>query len=165
MKITIINGTNRIGNKSMEVSKASQGIINDLGHESKLITLDNFDALFRGEYINFENANESQKGDLENMLWADILIFVVPTYHHGIPSPLKNFLDIINDVSVFEGKKVGFIAVGKDSKGVIQTQQVISGIFSYNENKSYTMPKVAIISPSDIDTKRLQDYFKYCVKF
>ena len=165
MKFTIINGTNRIDNKSIEVSKVSQGIIKDLGHASRLITLDNFDTLFRGEYINLENANGAQKVDLENMLWADILIFVVPTYHHGIPSALKNFLDIVNDASVFDGKKVGSIAVGKDSKGVIQTQQVLSGIFSYNENKSYILPKVAIISPSDIDTKRLQDYFKYCVNF
>ncbi|OGC47494.1 hypothetical protein A2713_00180 [candidate division WWE3 bacterium RIFCSPHIGHO2_01_FULL_35_17] len=165
MKFTLINGTNRLGNRSIEITKAAAEIVKDFGHDANIVTLDNFDQLFRGDYINLSNANEVQKIDLENMAWADILIFVVPTYHHGIPSPLKNFLDIINDVSVFEGKKVGFIAVGKDSKGVIQTQQVISGIFSYNENKSYTMPKVAIISPSDIDTKRLQDYFKYCVKF
>ena len=58
----------------MEVSRSSQGIINDLGHESRLITLDNFDVLFRGEYINLENAKGAQKVDLENMLWADVFI-------------------------------------------------------------------------------------------
>ena len=167
MKFTIINGTNRIGNKSLEVSKASQDIIKNLGHESRLITLDNFDALFRGEYINLKNANEAQKIDLENMIWADVLIFVVPTYHHGISSSLKNFLDIVGEVSVYEAKKIGLIASNGGIDGLRQTGQILSGILAFNNNNTYLLPKDCIVSVKDkeIDKDRLANYISYCVGF
>lgn len=164
MKFTIINGTNRIGNKSLEVSKATEALVRVSGHEVKLITLDNFGDLFRGEYINLSNAKGEQKTDLENMLWADVIIFVVPTYHHGIPSSLKNFLDIVNDVDVFEGKMIGFIGVGHSNDGIRQTGQIVNGIFSYNRNKSYIFSKECLINSSNIDTERIANYIKYCVE-
>ncbi|PIR42569.1 hypothetical protein CO058_00670 [candidate division WWE3 bacterium CG_4_9_14_0_2_um_filter_35_11] len=163
MKFTLINGTNRLDNRSIEITKAAAEIVKDFGHDGNIVTLDNFDQLFRGDYINLSNASEVQKIDLENMAWADILIFVVPTYHHGIPSSLKNFLDIINDVSVFEGKKVGFVSVSHGVYGIMQTKQIINGIFSYNGNKSYILPKDCIVSPYEIEKEKLEEYIKYCI--
>ena len=80
MKFTLINGTNRVGNNSIKITKAVAEIVKDFGHDANIVTLDNFDQLFRGDYINFSNANEVQKIDLENMAWADILIFVVHVF-------------------------------------------------------------------------------------
>ena len=165
MKFTIINGTNRVGNKSIEVSKVVGSKVNEMGHEARLITLDNFDLLFRGEYIDLSNANDAQKTDLENMLWANVLLFVAPTYHHGIPGSLKNFLDIVNDVSVYEGKVIGCVAVGKSFDGIRQTRQVIDGILSYNKINSFILPKECLLALSDIDMDRVKEYINYCIDF
>ena len=163
MKFTLINGTNRVGNNSINITKAVSGIVKDFGHDANIVTLDNFDQLFRGDYINFSNANEVQKIDLENMAWADILIFVVPTYHHGISGSLKNFFDIVNEVTAYDKKKIGFIAIGKSVEAIRQTEQVLRGIFSFFKNKSFILPKDCIVSPYEIEKEKLEEYIKYCI--
>jgi NAD(P)H-dependent FMN reductase len=166
MKITIINGTNRVGNKTKNISKEASRIVSSFGYDFQIVTLDNFTQLFRGEYINLESANKAQKIDIQNMIDADVLLFVVPTYHRGIPSPLKNFLDTLDEDSAFDNKVIGIIASNKtQSFGADQAAQVINGILSFGKLNSFIIPRINITDHDDIDSERLKEFIGYVVNF
>jgi NAD(P)H-dependent FMN reductase len=166
MKITVINGTNRIGNKTMNISQEAISIVSDLGYNSSLVTLQNFTDLFRGDYLNLSNANAGQKKDIQNMIDSDVLFFVVPTYNRGIPAPLKNFLDILDEDNAFNNKVIGIIASNKSqSFGADQAAQVINGILSFGKLNSFIVPRINITDHSNIDKVRLEDFIKYVTSF
>ncbi len=167
MKVTIINGTNRVGNQSLKITMAALAMANKLGLETSLITLDNFDTLFRGRYIDVGSATEAQKRDIGSMMNADILLFVVPTYHGGIPSPLKNFLDTLKCFNCFDGKVITLVA-GSDHNqdlGARQTEQILNGILSYNKVRSFVTPRITIVDFDDIDNERLREHLAYAITF
>ena len=166
MKITIINGTNRIGNKSQNISHAAHIIARKLGYSSYVVTLENFTELFRGKYLTLDSASLQQCLDIEHMIQADVLLFVVPIYHHGIPSSLKNFLDLLDSDEAFNNKVIGFISSNKRRMdGVNQTIEVLNGILSYRKLHSFIVPRVTITDHDNIDKKRLEDYIHYCLHF
>lgn len=167
MRITIINGTNKMGNKTINISQVVNAIAKKLGNETYLVTLDNFDQLFRGEHIRLENANENQKKDMRNMIETDVLLFVVPTYHSGIPSPLKNFLDSVKEKALFENKIIGIIAANDSNQnlGARQARQVINGILAYNKAISFVVPIIPIIDFEEIDSNRIEEFIHYCSQF
>jgi NAD(P)H-dependent FMN reductase len=166
MKITVINGTNRIGNKTMNISQEAISIVSDLGYDSSLVNLTNFTDLFRGEYLSLNNANAAQKKDIQDMIDADVLLFVVPTYHRGIPAPLKNFLDILDEDSAFDNKVIGIIASNKSqSFGADQAAQVINGILSFGKLNSFVVPRINITDHSNINTERLEGFMEYVISF
>lgn len=162
MKLTIINGTNRIGNKSLATSRLVQEIADSQGFETHLVTLDNFDSLFRGEYLTFENASKAQLGDLNAINDAKYLVFVVPTYHHGIPSPLKNFLDLVDEPELFSRNVIGIISSNKSGRdGARQTAQVINGYLAYNKAEAaYIHPEIPIINYEEPDKERIEKFLK-----
>lgn len=164
MKITVINGTNRKGNESMKISRATKDVLTKKSIDNYLVTLKNFDTLFHGDYLNLGNANPAQKRDLENIISADILIFIVPTYHSGIPSPLKNFFDIVKMKELYEGKVIGFIGTDEDL-GARQAVQVINGIMSYDKVYSFVAPRITLLGFADIDMKRLEEHIDYLIAF
>src|SRR3989344_2074305 len=158
--ITIINGTNRIGNKTQRISLELFGQSQALGLHPSFITLDNFQELFRGTYITLEDATGDMRQDLLSMEDAGMLVFVVPTYHHGIPSPLKNFLDTIEGRELFDGKIIGLISSNAHSQtdGARQASEVINGILSHEKVQSFVLPRITSIDHSSIDKKRLKDF-------
>lgn len=167
MNITIVNGTNRIGNKSMDISRCVFKIADVLDHEVNIITLDNFDSLFRGKYINLKSATLSQKKDIRNLIIADLIIFVIPTYHNGIPSSLKNFLDILKCTECYEGKVIGIISCNNGNKdlGARQAAQTLHGILAYNKSHSIVVPVIPVIDFGNIDKRRLEEFITYCSRF
>ncbi len=167
MKITIINGTNRHGNQSMKISEATLQAVSDAGHEGQIVTLENFDQLFRGEKITLENANEAQKSDIQKMIDGEIHLYVVPTYHSGIPSPLKNFFDLLDINEVYEKKTMALIAGSYSNQdlGARQTKQILNGIISFNNLHSFVAPRITIINFADIDQKRIKDFVEHTTEF
>jgi|GEM_PF-4852499 len=165
MKITIINGTNRLNSKTLKVAEMATEICENKNFETKLVTLDNFKTLFTGEYINLENANDLQKQDILNIKKSRIVIFVIPTYHHGIPASLKNFFDIINDREIYNKKVIGLIATNLGVDTIRQTRTVLDEILAYNKSISIIPPKDILIDLSDIDSNRIQDYIEYLAIF
>jgi NAD(P)H-dependent FMN reductase len=117
--------------------------------------------------LNLIEANTNQKIDLENIQSADILIFVSPTYHHGIPAALKNFLEIVKEKTVYENKIIGLISSNSSGRayGAYQAMEVLHGIIAYNKLNSYIISNVPIIDHENIDTERLREFIKYCSNF
>lgn len=167
MNITIINGTNRHGNQSMKISEATLQAISETGNSGQLVTLEHFDELFRGEKITLENATSVQKEDIQKMIDADILVYVVPTYHSGIPSPLKNFFDLLDINEIYERKTMALIAGSYSNQdlGARQTEQILNGIISFNNLHSFVVPRITIINFADIDHKRITDFVEHTTGF
>ena len=167
MNITIITGTNREGNESQKVSSSTEKMALGRSHTVSKITLENFGALFRGTYMNLENASEEQKEDIQKMISADILIFVVPTYHRGIPSPLKNFLDTIKVPEAYERKIIGVIACTDDGDdhGAWHARDVINGILAHKKLHSFVVPIIPMIDFTNIDEDRIERFIEYCEGF
>ena len=168
MNITIVNGTNRENSQTLAVTKLIGNIIVELKHESKLVTLDNFKTLFTGEYMNLDNATQDQKSDLENIQNSKIVIFVIPTYHHGIPGSLKNFFDIIDykKTNLYEKKIIGLVATNTGVDTIRQTRTILDEIITYYKFTSIIPPKdVTIDLYTTIDEKRITEYLNYLVVF
>lgn len=167
MKLTIINGTNRKANRSMGISHAVGKIAREKSFDVNLITLNNFDTLFRGTYIRVENASSEQKRDMRNLITADIILFVIPTYHAGIPSSLKNFLDTLKCNECYEQKVIGVISSNSGNKdlGARQAVQVINGILAHEKLISSVIPIIPIVNYDDIDHTRIEKYIHYCSQF
>lgn len=159
MKITIINGTNRINNTSIVISKYIQKLITEKNIDNYIVTLDNFDTLFRGEYITLDNANIAQKIDLENIISANALIYVIPIYHKGIPSSLKNFIDIVSISELLENKIIALISSNRKSvEGAHQTVQILHEYMAFKKNYfSFILPEINIIDPFNIDSNRISN--------
>lgn len=161
MSLTVINGTNRINNKSINISKRLEKLSSEKGISANIVDLNNFTELFRGKYITLENSTKKQKVDINSIIASKVLIFVVPVYHHGIPSSLKNFLDIVNIKELLEGKIIGGVSASNSSKDSIrQTFQIINGIASYNQNIITLIPSIPMMSVDNIDDARLNNFLE-----
>jgi NAD(P)H-dependent FMN reductase len=167
MKITIINGTNRTENETIKISDKVNEIVTRLGYKSSLISLNNFTEMFLGEYLTIENAHSGQKLDLENIADADIIIFIVPTYHHSIPGSLANFLDLIDDESLFKNKVIGVISSNAKGRneGAHHTKQKIEGILAHQKSITYVLPLIPVLDFGNIDEERVENFLKYCLSF
>lgn len=167
MKIAIINGTNRIDNQSSQIAYAAKDQAVKAGYTADVINLDNFDELFRGDYITGETATMPQKVVIAKMTSADILLFIVPTYHSGLPSSLKNFFDSLRYKPVYENKVIGIIAGSTHNQdlGARQAAQTINGILSHNKVYSFVVPRITILEFQSIDTPRLDEYLNYLAHF
>lgn len=167
MKITIINGTNRNENKTINISKTMQKVALDKGLEASLVTLENFTELFRGDTVTMESATKEQKIDLQNIIDAKLLIFVVPTYHHGMPSSLKNFFDLVSIPGMFAHNVIGVISANKKGwDGARHTIDVINGYMAYYKNPSgYVIPDVPIIDYDNPDLERLEIFMNRLLEF
>lgn len=168
MKLTVINGTNRVGNKTLNISQAVMEEAQSLGHEARLVDLNNFGELFRGKYLeNLSEATPGQRMDLENMAWAKVLIFVVPTYHHSLPGSLKNFLDLFEYPPALDKKVVGVIASGRrlGVDGARAAVQALNGVFAYEKLTSFVVPKILKINFEEIDHQQIAEFLTYLQNF
>lgn len=165
MNITIVNGTNRTNSESIKVTNAlNTSITKDT---CNIVTLQNFKTLFTGEYINLDNATLEQKIDLENIINAKIVIFVVPTYHHSLPGSLKNFFDIIDykNTNLYDKKTIGLVAANFGVDAIRHTRIIISEIISYYQFTSLIPTKDLHIDLNNVDEKRLTEYVQYLTTF
>lgn len=167
MRLAIINGTNRPGNKTIIVSKKVEGLGKELGFETSIISLDSFSNLLGKEYLTLDNANKNQKEEITKMIEAEIIIFCVPIYHHGIPGSLKNYFDILDCDAAFSDKVFGLISVNNKmgDAGARQTAQVINGVLSFKQLISTVVPQIWCVNPEKIDSAGIKQYLSYCVDF
>lgn len=167
MNVTIVNGTNRIGNRSIEISQSITQIYREMKCKPKLVTLNNFTSLFRENYIDVKVATPAQKRDIHSLMTAQIIIFVIPTYHSGVPSALKNFLDTLKCGECYDQKVIGIISSNDSNRdlGARQAAQTINGILAYLKLRSLVVPIIPIINFDNIDQERIKNFIHYCSQF
>lgn len=64
------------------------------------------------EHLNYENTDVNRCGvsdDCDDILWADTLLFVYPTWWYGLPAMLKGWLDraLVPDIAFLMPKREG----------------------------------------------------------
>jgi putative NADPH-quinone reductase len=69
-------------------------------------------AMSAGEHADYEDGERNRCGvsdDCDDLLWADTLIFVYPTWWYGLPAMLKGWLDraLVPDVAFMLPKREG----------------------------------------------------------
>lgn len=164
MKLTIINGTNRPGNNSQEVTDAVFNTAKNKKVEVEKVNINSFATLFQ-KYLSEDDLNSEQKNIISKMTWADVVYFVTPTYHHSIPGSLKNFLDVIAISKAFENKIFGLIGSSSTVDGVRALEIVLSAILAYNNNASFILPKQLVCHHANIDESKIADFIEYTQKF
>ena len=165
MTRTIINGTNRTGNKTINVSKKIVELAEQKGSNTNLITLENFKELFTEKYINLLSGTPEQIQDLQMINKSNIVIFVVPTYHHGIPASLKNFFDLVNDKTIWNNKIFGLVSSNNRLGATDQTRTILNGVLSFNNSFSFITPKQAILNLHNIDENKASAFIDHLREF
>lgn len=166
MKITLINGSIRVNNQSMKVSEKIMHLLLNQDVSATLVDLNNFKEMFTGDYLDLQNTKGQQNIDLQNMLSAQVLYFVVPTYHHSMPGVLKNFFDLIDSKEVYNNKVIGLISSSGGREALKHTSDCLNGILSHNKCKSFILPKDLLIEDLDsLNEKRIINYINYTKMF
>jgi len=131
----IISGTNRIGSLSKIVAQYYHHHISQLGHESKVISLESlpleilspelYSSSYKSPLINFQE---------ETFIPAERIVFITPEYNGGIPGVLKLFIDALssNDRRFqFFGKKAALVGISSGRGGNIRGLDHLTGILHY----------------------------------
>lgn len=114
--ISIVSGTNRLNNKSLEVAKVYLEICKELKVEAQILNLQTLptDFIFSSNYRN-ENADFNAIMD-EYVAKANKFIFVVPEYNGSFPGLLKAFIDCI-PTEYWKGKKACMLGLSAGRAG------------------------------------------------
>lgn len=121
--ITIISGTNRIGSKTLIVSKMYYNLIKDLKQEVHLVSLEDFKEFKRNEYlISIEK---------ELLIPSDKFVFVMPEYNGGFPGVLKTLLDLTDIRNCWWYKKALLVGVADGRGGNLRGIDQMTNILHY----------------------------------
>lgn len=141
--ISIISGTNRLNNKSLEVAKAYLEICKELNAKAKILNLQTLpaDFIFSNNYRN-ENADFNAIME-EYVAKADKFIFVVPEYNGSFPGLLKAFLDCI-PTELWKGKKACLLGLSAGKAGNARGLDHLMAVLHYLQMEVYSKkPKLS----------------------
>lgn len=165
MKITFINGTNRVGNKTLLLTKELAQLRLLESEDVSIVDMNNFDVLFRGEYISRENSNEHQLKDIQKIAEANLVVFVVPVYHHSIPTALKNFIDTVKDSEIYNNTTIAFVSNNKSSvEGAYQAEDAMKGIIAFDKLHSQIVSRIEKLTVDGFDELRAEAFLDYCMQ-
>lgn len=128
--ITLISGTNRPGSNTRKVTNAYSEVLNSLGQEHHLLSLEDLPRDFAFTYF-----PESQSAEFKEMVEqyirsAQKYIVVMPEYNGTFPGIFKLFLDAIHPNDV-KGKKIAMAGVATGRAGNLRGIDSLTGAFHY----------------------------------
>ncbi len=135
--ITVINGTNRKGNKTQIFAKAVTEILKSKTvKEVKYLDLEDLsgDMLHALMYQADQQSPQITKIQNEYILYASKIVFVMPEYNGGMPGILKLFIDAISVREygkTFSGKKVGMIGTASGRAGNLRGIDHLIGVCNH----------------------------------
>lgn len=106
---TIISATNRKGSNTLKVASQYLLFLNELGIETKLLSLENFKSLQRDESF-----NELERTFLQP---TQKFIFIMPEYNGSFPGIFKLMMDISDLATCWNYKKVMLVGVAAGRAG------------------------------------------------
>lgn len=135
--ITIISGTNRIGNHSLKLAQYVLQMLQDLTDEpAELLDLCILQGplLVGGDYTQDDQSAQVKVLQDRYILPADKFYFVVPEYNGSFPGILKFFLDACSVREygrTFSGKKAAILGVSSGRAGNLRGMDHLTGILNY----------------------------------
>ncbi len=120
---TIIASTNRAGSRSLHVGKSYQKVLNSLGIDSTLQSLEGLDLNNRSNsLISFEN---------DVLIPTQKFIFIVPEYNGSYPGVLKSLIDFSDIKKCWFEKKALLVGVATGRGGNIRGLEHLTGCLNY----------------------------------
>jgi len=120
---TIISGTNRPGSNSIKIAELYKQVLNTMGIESKVVTLEDLDL--------------NKKSDLLKKLEHDVLIpstkfiFILPEYNGSYPGSLKMLIDLSDYKKVWWGKKALLTGISTGRAGNLRGMDHLAGSLNF----------------------------------
>ena len=128
--ITIISGTNRKNNVSLQVAKAYSGLLTGKDIQNQILDLQDLpdDFIFSALY---GKVNESFQKLTENFIYyATALVIISPEYNGSYPGILKCFIDGW-DRRLLKGQKVALIGVASGRQGNSRGMDHLCAVLNY----------------------------------
>jgi chromate reductase len=128
--ITVVNGTNRPGNKTQLIAKLYAQLLEAKGIEHMYFSLE---ALPQSILLTdiYDPAKNTFKQVVDKyILPSDKLVFVLPEYNGSYPGILKLFIDGCAP-EIFRDKKVAFVGVASGRSGNIRGMDDLTNAFHY----------------------------------
>lgn len=129
--ITILSGTNRIGSKTLQVSRIVESIYrDDLKVKCRLLNLMELPSdLFTPESYATKPTSFAPFNDA--VLEASGLVVVTPEYNGSFPGVLKLFIDMLKFPESFQHKPVCFVGLAAGRWGALRSVEQLQQIFTY----------------------------------
>jgi chromate reductase, NAD(P)H dehydrogenase (quinone) len=136
MAITIISGTNRMGSRTLLLSRALRRLYAEENVETTLLDLAELPAaLFTPA------AYDDKPADFDPfqgaVLGAEGLVVVVPEYNGSFPGALKLFIDMLPFPESFEERKVAFVGIAGGYFGGLRAVEQLQMVFAYRNAKLF----------------------------
>lgn len=166
MNIVVINGSNRLGNKTMRVSRVAEKIARDMGFNTSFVNLITFTKLFNHEYILAINSSEPyQNRKLYEILHADLILFVTPLSYTTPPLALMNFIELTKLMGLYDNKVIGSLIVSNSMDMNLPLTNILTDLFEDDQPNTLVLSKISVINYEKIEFMKVEKYISYCTKF
>lgn len=137
--ITIVSGTNRLGNKSIQLSHWYLQSLQNKGQEVKLFNLEDLpdDFLLASRYAAYDRSPAFMSIQEEYFFPADKFIFIMPEYNGSIPGILKLVLDSCDIERAFYHKKACLTGLSSGRAGNLRGMDHLTNILNYLKIQVY----------------------------
>lgn len=134
----ILSGTNRMGSRTLQISKLIQGLYKDLGEDVEVIDLKTIPMheVQGDQYSDKQPPGIAQVIDKINA--ATGIIIVTPEYNGSMPGVLKYFIDHWKYPDTFEYRPVCFVGLGGRFGGLRPVEH-LQHVFGYRN--SFVFPE------------------------
>ena len=132
--ITIISGTNRPGSNTLVVAEAYQGILDNLGVKSELISLVDLPSDTISSVLYKDNPEDKPVGFKriqEKIYESEKLIFVIPEYNGSFPGVLKTFVDGLKYPRSFKNKRGAMVGISNGTQGAAMAMSHFADVLNY----------------------------------
>jgi chromate reductase len=128
--VTIISGTNRLGNNTLKVAQYYQKTLSEKGLETNIFSLmDLPDSLISTDL--YGKRSEQFEVIQEQITNTTKFLFIIPEYNGSFPGVLKTFIDACNFPDSFYDKKAALVGVSSGKYGNIRGIDHFGGVCSY----------------------------------
>jgi chromate reductase, NAD(P)H dehydrogenase (quinone) len=128
--ITLLSGTNRPGSNTLKVTRAYSRVLDTLGAEHSLLSLESLPQDFAVSYM-----PDSQSAEFRQLIGQYIrpvqkFIVVIPEYNGTFPGIFKLFLDSLHPADL-KSKKIALVGVATGRGGNQRGMDQLTGALHY----------------------------------
>jgi len=141
--IYIISGTNRVGSRTLEISKLVQKEFAKINVQTTIIDLVELDLEHLHSISYGKNLPKKVAESVAGLNKASGIVIVTPEYNGSYPGALKYFIDHFSYPETFEYRPVAFIGLG-GRWGGLRPVEHLQQVFSYRN--AFQFPERVFLS-------------------